>query len=1027
MMNALRVPLLLIFLASLPAHSFNHPELTWRTVATRHFLIHYYDRTEPAVFAASKIAEESYDALAQIYSYRFVGKINLSLADYDDFSNGFAEWTARNITIWVPEARFELRGNNTWLRNVITHEIAHIISLEKHGAQLLAWQVGASYRDSSIGISAEYPVDLTAFYPNWFVEGLAQLESRRAGNDCWDSRRDMILRCSALDNRMLSLSEMGVFNHDNLGNEMVYNQGFSFASYIDSRFGTGVIAKICDDARQVRPGGADFAERFAAHAGVPLTDAWRQWRDSLKAIAAGKVPAHPTPVNALWSKGTGNLLPKFSPDGTRWGCLTTDRDDGGRTDLIIGRSGDPRPAARVRWASTAWCFSSDGSKIYYVKARMPDDNGSFFNNIYSYEPATGRHQRITTDARMYDIEAMPGGKFLCGVRFFKGEYSIVKFDLHQNFLTSIIKGTIGEPFQGLSACPGDGNRLVTARLVNGQSDIFAIDLAAKTIAPICTTAAQEESPFWAADGRIYFSADYDGIFNVYSMLPDGSDRRRHSSVTGGLFQPCVGKNGTILASEYASAGFRIVSFADTGLPDTALASPACTFQALPRPKGQVRINSRLYEPDLLRRTWQMLTLAYINDPERLLARGKSSALGDSAEIAVIAGAASARTDALHKRSRVMQLLLMLGNGSLESVLSAGESEEHSSARFTMRDPAFVQNESERPGTMKGLASEKLWRQPLKSIAARAQADSSDSAAPDAKLDWLPVFQPLFSLENASFGPTIGMDLTSYMVGMIMPEVTIGQSRIDWQLSRALHFQFAPAGQLAFFATSEGPIPILFFALPAGLIWQDYGYIEKDVAYTQRGLIGFQVMAEWYRSAGLYINSDPSSPASGDTTGEFTYPWLVGGAFMYGIPLGRHSSLVVNAEAQNTWYSRRYFDPEEELDGASNRYFTGAARLSLNAPIIRNINRGSRFYAEGLFGEIFYDFSLYANSTLFDHPSVKYFSSSTFDTANVDRGQIIGAGLTLGMTKSYMFSQVLSLKAGYDIWRKKLHIGLHYGF
>ena len=102
------------------ASAFNHPEIEWKSVSTEHFRINFYDATEPVVYATWKIAEETYQALIQYYGYVLKDRINITLADYDDYSNGMAGWTEANIVIWVPDSRFDLRSSTTWLRNVIT-------------------------------------------------------------------------------------------------------------------------------------------------------------------------------------------------------------------------------------------------------------------------------------------------------------------------------------------------------------------------------------------------------------------------------------------------------------------------------------------------------------------------------------------------------------------------------------------------------------------------------------------------------------------------------------------------------------------------------------------------------------------------------------------------------------------------------------------------------------------------------------------------------------------------------------------
>lgn len=55
--------------------------------------------------------------------------------------------------------------------------------------------------------------------------------------DNWDSHRDMILRSYALDGKMLSWNEMGVFSKTSLGNESVYNSGFALTRYISQKYG----------------------------------------------------------------------------------------------------------------------------------------------------------------------------------------------------------------------------------------------------------------------------------------------------------------------------------------------------------------------------------------------------------------------------------------------------------------------------------------------------------------------------------------------------------------------------------------------------------------------------------------------------------------------------------------------------------------------------------------------------------------------------------------------------------------------
>ena len=64
-----------------------------------------------------------------------------------------------------------------------------------------------------------------------------------ANYDYWDSIRDMILRDRVLNNNLLSFDEMNTFGKKGIGNESIYNQGFSLVKYIVREYGENSIKK----------------------------------------------------------------------------------------------------------------------------------------------------------------------------------------------------------------------------------------------------------------------------------------------------------------------------------------------------------------------------------------------------------------------------------------------------------------------------------------------------------------------------------------------------------------------------------------------------------------------------------------------------------------------------------------------------------------------------------------------------------------------------------------------------------------
>ena len=174
----------------------NHPELAWQVVETEHFRIFYHEGLEGAAARAARIAEAAYAPLTELYGYAPDGRVRIVLKDHDDYANGAAFFYQDTIEIWATslDHDFDLRGSSDWLRNVITHEFAHIISLgvARKGVQRVpalylqyfGYQREKNRPDILIGypdVIASYPVMGTVM-PMWLAEGAAQYGTATTGS-----------------------------------------------------------------------------------------------------------------------------------------------------------------------------------------------------------------------------------------------------------------------------------------------------------------------------------------------------------------------------------------------------------------------------------------------------------------------------------------------------------------------------------------------------------------------------------------------------------------------------------------------------------------------------------------------------------------------------------------------------------------------------------------------------------------------------------------------------------------------------
>ncbi|MBD3240261.1 MAG: hypothetical protein GF331_06715 [Chitinivibrionales bacterium] len=1007
---------LLIVLGARAASAFNHPEIKWKSVTTDHFIINYYDRTEPLLYATWRIAEEAYEKLAALYDYSYDRKISLSLADYDDYSNGWADWLSGSIMIWTPDARFELRGSPTWLRNVIAHELAHIMSLhQRKKMQTLDFTLSVYYSSPSSEVWIQEPFGRMTFLPEWLAEGAAQMGAERTGGDCWDSRRDMILRMAVMGGEQLTLAEMSHFSHNGLGSELVYNQGYSLASYMERTIGEEAFHQMFVSAGRTH---FDFSQYFRLKTGSSLERMYHEWLDSVHAVAKARAPQNPTTVIPVWRKGFYNHLPRVSPDGKYWGWLTNHRDDGSRTDLVIAETGKSRTATRIEYAHTAWDFSSDGRSVYYVKSRRTDRHGSSYNDLYVRRIGSVREERLTRGARVYDIAASPDGKTLALTRYREGAYSLHLYDLATGSWTTVLDGTLGDPI--LTPCfnPANPDELAFTRSTGGNADVIVIDLTSRETRPLVSTKAQEEFPHWTKDGRVLFCADYGGIYNAYSVKGDGSDMRRLSRMAGGAFAPQPLTNGKILCVNYSSYGYGVSTFTPEDTPVKPVDTGVCVHERLPEPRGRVRVNGVPYKARMLRPMFELETFIDVAWDDTLTP-GIRSRYG-------MAGLAMHyyRSDALMKKYLYMAMYLGLEGGvhyfadsaDADTTLDTAASLPMSQACMrrgvydafdsALRDPRRGPESLLGPGRPTMSAAYRP-RQQGPSGEGDMSADETDTISSPV---WTPpsiFLQPLAYYENTRLRPTLGLAGTASLsmgMGSMMPTFFILMPFAEWHVMRDLYLGISPYGEVWPAYGFD-----YYVSASAWLQWLRAGYYEEDWIYTMRNITSLLVEVGPHLFPG-------ENGAVAATVGAVS--------LVHGFPWGRSSSLVIEIDGSVTNGSDTFSSLLLDDDGASDLYAQGRVGTRVVIPIAKNINRGYTLYADALYGSAFYEGTIVANrSYIFNatRDDIRALLLKPETTPDAYLTHTVGAELTLGLFKDYVFFRTLSVKGSYELLYDKVFV------
>jgi hypothetical protein len=233
---------------------YNHPDLDWYSIETEHFTVHYpQSRREDSEHALSaewtakktaKIAEEMFPRMCAEFNYYLKERVHIVILDQGDELAGFTvpSWDWIEISANPGNDFYRQRGRMDWLPDVLVHEFAHVISLKAQAAMAegsFGTLVGGLYSDGLSNSISGAEILIPDSDPFFWTEGGAEFWSDNAGYNWWTPSRDMHIRTTVLQDRLLEFREWQTTQQsfDWGDGERGYQQGYSFGLYMRQRFG----------------------------------------------------------------------------------------------------------------------------------------------------------------------------------------------------------------------------------------------------------------------------------------------------------------------------------------------------------------------------------------------------------------------------------------------------------------------------------------------------------------------------------------------------------------------------------------------------------------------------------------------------------------------------------------------------------------------------------------------------------------------------------------------------------------------
>ena len=563
---------------------YNHPELEWFTFETEHFNIHYHNGTERSAREAATVAETIFPKITQFYDFVPEDKTDIILKDADDYSNGAAYYYDNKIVIWATPLNFELRGSHRWLQNVITHEYAHIVSLQK--SMKMGNRIPGAYiqymgyeqekrKDVLYGFPnslVSYPIPGTVV-PPWLAEGIAQYMYDNADWDHWDTHRDMILRDRAINDNLLSFNEMNTFGKKGIGNESTYNSGFALSRYIAYKYGSGIIKDLMVELSN--PFQFSINDAFYNVIDIDGEQVYDEFITTLKLRyekLTNPIDINHVKPNIIIDSGTTNMFPIWAPDSNVFAYLSNKNNDYfGQTDLYVydlDSSLEKKVSGAVYSAPT---WHPDGNIIYYSKKpKFPDKNGSRYYDLYEYDLNLKKENRLTYGARSFSPAYIKTDSSIAFLATYDGAQDVYMYDLKRDRIDKITDLDERPMLSSLKFNEFD-NCLYFDISTNHYRDIAKISLQDSTFSMVLNNNLWDERNIaFAGNGSLIYSDDRSGIFNLY-LVDDKNEKQGYATnVFGGAFMPNINKSGKVLYSLYDNGGYKIAIIDSLQLIDETL-------------------------------------------------------------------------------------------------------------------------------------------------------------------------------------------------------------------------------------------------------------------------------------------------------------------------------------------------------------------------------------------------------------------------------------------------------------------------
>ena len=543
----------------------------WKTRESDHFVIHFREDQSESADKSLNIAERVHNELVPFFGYEPEEKTQMVLVDDFDLSNGWATvipYAQIRLFSSPPEDVNSLESNDDWLHLLIRHEYTHILQMDMGRGTPLAGRsiLGRFY--------LLFPHVIT---PSFMIEGLAvytETDHEKGYGRLQSSYYNMLMRTEVASGELKTLGEVSTPLRE-WPRGVNYLYGSYFYQYLSEVYGEDKIREyLVEYSGEIIP--AVLQNSVADDVfGKDFDELWEDYETWLIARFDPKIKEL---ENSSLAEGTQAIFQKNKPaqfldvSASRGDYFVYQSNTGEDTpELILEHNGKRTTLPRLKDIQD---IDVNAAGEIVATRLIAYASGKLWADIYRLDEED-RWVAVTHKKRFRKVRWANRSRAFIASRKEGGVSQLYRVST-EGEERLLWKGKDDSDVLGGFDVSPDGNFIVAAMKRGGEGwnlERKNLNCSSCDWQKITNTRAIENTPYIAEDGRVIFSADYNGVFNIYRMSSDSKSVQPLTNMLTGAFAP-VQYGDDIMFQAYTDTGFE---FRTTALQSAFASVPLNTF------------------------------------------------------------------------------------------------------------------------------------------------------------------------------------------------------------------------------------------------------------------------------------------------------------------------------------------------------------------------------------------------------------------------------------------------------------------